>query len=121
VNVFFNLCRTIVVLVNPDPVALTEAYRKIVKLKTISPSAKLYVIINHAQSYDEGRQLYKLLLKATEEYIKLDFAPLGVIRQDSHIREAVLNKELLLKRYPRCSGTEDTLLITEQLLKEVFI
>jgi flagellar biosynthesis protein FlhG len=119
VNVFLNLCRDIILLSNPDPFSLSEAYRKIIRLKKIAPEARLRIVINHAQSFEEGQALYKLLLKASEEYIKLDLNLLGIIRQDAHIREAVLNKELLLKRYPACNGTQDAALIAQQLLKDL--
>lgn len=118
VNIFFNLCSTIVIIVNTDVQSLTQAYQKILKLKEISPSAKIKIVVNHAQSYEEGHQVFKSLLKASEKYININLELLGIIRQDPHIREAVLNRSLLLKRYPACRGAEDAVTIAQKLLKE---
>lgn len=119
-NVFLSLCRLIIMVVNPDPFSLTQAYQKIVRLNKINPTAQIKIVINHAQSYEEGKQIFKSLLKAAKEYIKVDIALLGIIRQDSHIREAVLNKALLLKRYPACRGSEDAVIIGKKILEEQF-
>lgn len=118
VNIFFNMCRTIVIIVNTDTLSLSQAYQKIVQLKNICPGASFKIVINHAQSFEEGRQVFKSILQATEKYIKLDLELLGIIRQDPHIREAVLNRSLLLKRYPSCRGAEDAVAIAEKILKE---
>lgn len=118
VNIFFNLCRTIVIIVNTDTQSLTQAYQKIVQLKNICPDAQFKIVINHAQSFEEGRQVFKSLLQAAEKYIKLNLGLLGIIRQDPHIREAVLNRSLLLKRYPSCRGAEDAVTVARSILKE---
>lgn len=120
VNVFFQLCGTIIIIVNTDMPSLTQAYNKILRLKKINPSARLQVVINHARNYEEGRQIYKILLKAVEQHIHAAPELLGIIRQDPHIREAVVNKSLLLKRYPVCSGAEDTTAIAKKILEEHF-
>lgn len=118
INPFFNICSNIVLLVNSDPAAVTAAYHKLETLKKISADTQFYIVINQAVSVEEGMQTYKTLLKAAQEYIKVNLNLLGVIRQDSRIREAVVNRSLLLSRYPACEGTEDVKKIVRQILEE---
>lgn len=114
-NVFLNLCQSVILLVNTDQVSLTRAYEKLVRLKRVCPMVSVKIIINHAQTYEEGKQIYKSLLKASAEYIKLGVELLGVVRQDAHIRECVLSKNLILKRFPACKGAEDALRIIDRI------
>ncbi len=118
VNPLFNICDHLLVLVNADPPSITAAYHKLEKLKKITAEAHIHTIINRAASFDEGVQAYKTLLKAAKEYIKVDLNLLGIIRQDSRIREAVINQMLLLSRYPSCEGAEDVKSIVRQIIKE---
>ena len=94
------------------------AFKKIEELQTIAPQAKFNIVINRALSYEEGRQTYKTLLKASKEYIKVDLNLLGIIRQDARIRDSVINKALLLNRYAKCEGAEDSVAVARRFLEE---
>ena len=117
VNNFINICKTIIIIVNTDPTSLINAYKKIEKIKKINSTAKIHIVINRAFSYNEGNNIYENLLKASSDYIKVDLNLLGIIRQDSRIRECVLNKSLLLHRYPASEGAEDVFSISKKILE----
>ena len=118
-NAFLNVCKNIVLVVNADLISSVGAYKKIEKIKKINPNAKIKIIINRAYSYNEGKQIYDNLLKACEDYIKTDLELLGFIRQDSRIRDCVLNKSLLLNKYPASEGAEDIFLVSQKLLEGI--
>lgn len=118
INPFLNICDSLFILVNADTASVIATYHKLEMLKKIALKAQFYIIINHAISQEEGVQTYKALLKASKEFIKTDLNLLGVIRQDSRIREAVVNQSLLLNRYPVCEGAEDVKKIVCQILEE---
>jgi len=119
VNSFLNICNTIIIIVNTDPISSESAYKKIEKIKKINPNTDIKIIINRAISYNEGNQIYKSLLKAAQEYINVDLSLGGIIRQDTRIRDCVLNKSLLLNRYPASEGAEDIVKISQKIFKEV--
>lgn len=106
-NPFFRACANIIVIVNANSASSTEAFKTISALKKFSPNAQINIIVNRAGSHEEGKQIFKTLLKAADEYINIKLKLLGIIRQDSRIREAVLNQALILNRYPKCEGAED--------------
>ena len=119
VNAFINICNTVFIIVNADPMSSEGAYKKIAKIKKINPKADIKIIINRAISYNEGNQIYKNLLKAAQTYIKTDLNLLGIIRQDTRIRDCVLNKSLLLNRYIASEGAEDMIKISQKILEEM--
>lgn len=116
INPFFNICGNVIVLANAESVSLTTAYHQLEKIKKTASRAKINIVINRAISFEEGAQTFKTLLKAAEEYIKVDLNLLGIIRQDSRIREAVVNQSLLLNRYPACEGAKDVEAIVRQIV-----
>lgn len=117
-RIFLNICGTIILMVQSDPISLAKAYKKLQELKILNSAARFKIIINQAFSHDEGNQIYKTLLKAAKEYINIDISLLGIVRQDARIRDSVLNQSLLLSRYPASEGAEDVVLAARQLLKD---
>ena len=77
------------------------------------------MVINRAYSYNEGNQIYKTILQAAKNYINVDLSLLGIIRQDTRIRDSVLNKSLLINRYPASEGAEDVFKITKNILEDL--
>ncbi len=119
VNTFINICNLVFIIVNSDPLSLEGAYKKIEKIKKINPKADIKIIINRVISYNEGNQVYKNLLNAAQTYIKTDLDLIGIIRQDTRIRDCVLNKSLLLNRYIASEGAEDMIKISQKILEEL--
>ena len=119
VNSFINICNTVFIIVNADPISSEGAYKKIEKIKKINPKADIKIIVNRAISYNEGNQIYKSLLKAAQSYINVDLNLAGIIRQDTRIRDCVLNKSLLLNRYLASEGAEDMIKISQKILEEL--
>ncbi len=113
----FNVCNDIIVIVNANSASSTEAFKTISKLKNFTSKTAIDIIVNRAASHEEGRQVFKTLLKAAKEYINVDLNLLGVIRQDSRIREAVLNQALILNRYPGCEGAEDCVALVRHFVE----
>lgn len=119
INNFINICNTVFIIVNADPLSLEGAYKKIEKIKNINSKADIKIIINRAMSYNEGNQIYKNLLKAAQTYIKINLDLFGIIRQDTRIRDCVLNKSLLLNRYLSSEGAEDIIKISQRILEDL--
>lgn len=116
-NPFLKICSNIIVIVNANSASSTEAFKTITELKKFNADTPVYIIVNRASSHEEGRQIFKTLLKASKEYINVNLKLLGVIRQDARIREAVLNQALILNRYPECEGAEDCVALTRRFLE----
>ena len=118
INPFFSICKNIIIIVNACSSSSIAAFKKIEELQTIAPHSNFDIVINRALSYEEGRQTYTTLLKASKEYIKVDLNLLGIVRQDARIRDSVVNKALLLNRYAKCEGAEDSVTVARRFLEE---
>lgn len=90
-------------------------------LQETSDSAKyknLRIIVNYANSYEEGLQTYNTLRHACEQYIKVIPPLLGVVRRDTRVRDAINNHVLLLNKYPSSEAAEDIMQIANRLVKQ---
>ena len=117
-NPFLHICKNILIIVNANSSSSTEAFKTITKLKKICPEANFHIVVNRASSYEEGRQAFKTLLKASKEYINIKLNLLGIIRRDARIREAAVSHCLILDRYPDCDGAQDCLLLADNFLEK---
>ncbi|MBL9012318.1 MAG: P-loop NTPase [Alphaproteobacteria bacterium] len=98
--------RTLVVLTD-EPTSLTDAYA-LIKVLSQRPAAPLMAIaVNAAADAAEGRRTYAALQNATQRF--LGFAPplAGVVRRDSHVREAIRSQTPFLTRYPASGAAAD--------------
>lgn len=90
-------------------------------LQEISDSAKynnIRIVVNYANSYEEGLQTYNILRRACEQYIKVIPPLLGVIRRDTRVRDAINNRVLLLNRYPSSEVAEDVMQIARLMVNK---
>lgn len=118
-HIFLNMCPNILILTNTNSSSLTAIYAKLEEIKNICPQARFSLVINHASSENEGRHVFEILAQAAEQYLNLKVNLAGLICEDSHIRDAVLNRSLLLNRYPVCKGSENLALIARNLTEEL--
>lgn len=106
----------IILICNNNPSSLVYTYKFLQnEVKSLFYN-KLQIVVNYANSLEEGMQTYNTLRKACEKYI--DYVPelLGVIRNDSHVREAIAKHELFLGEYAQSPAAVDITNIAENLL-----
>ena len=106
-----------IVLCTDEPSALTDAYALIKVMSTQYPDCQIYVVINQADSVQEGQRTYDILRKACHNF--LDFSPplLGIVRRDARIRDTIRNQMPLLSRYPASEAAVDVINIARKLLQ----
>lgn len=75
----------------------------------------LQIVINYANSYEEGLRTYDTLRRACEQYMTATPKLLGIIRRDTKVRDAIRNHVLLLNRYPNSEAAEDVVNIARKL------
>ncbi len=105
----------ILLMCNSNPSSLVNTYKFLQnEVKSLSYN-KLQIVVNYANSPEDGRQTYNTLRKACERYI--DYVPelLGIIRNDSHVREAISKHALFLSEYSLSPAAGDVMDIAAKL------
>ena len=117
VRSFTSQARCCLVVTTDEPTAITDAYAFIKVTAMERPDADLRVVVNMASSLHEGQRTYDTLLKACREFLKIEPALGGIVRRDTHVREAIRKQMSLLTRYPNCEAANDIQQVAQRLLR----
>jgi flagellar biosynthesis protein FlhG len=107
---------TCLVVTTPEPTALTDAYAFIKVTRSARPEADLRIVINMAETAEEGRQTYATLAKACEKFLGHRPPLAGIVRRDGHVPETIRAQAPLLRRHPDCDAAHDVATIAEGLM-----
>jgi len=108
---------TSLVVTNDEPTSLTDAYAFIKLSHASGHSANIHTVVNLASNYKDGENTYNTLLKACSNFLKITPPLLGVVRQDSRVREAIKAQTPFLTRFPTSEAALDIENITKNLIK----
>jgi len=112
---------TSIVVTNDEPTSLTDAYAFIKLSHASGHSANIQTIVNLAANAKEGENTYNTLLKACTNFLKITPPLLGIIRQDTKVREAIKAQTPFLTRFPNSEAAQDIEKIAQELLKKIIV
>lgn len=105
----------IILICTGEPASVVSTYDFLQKSGRNIPYKSLQILINYANSYEEGIRTYDTLRHACEQYMSSTPRLLGVVRRDTRVRDAIRNHVLLLNRYPNSEAAEDIMNIAKKL------
>ena len=91
---------TILAVTNGEPTALTDAYAFIKIARMKYPQADIRLVVNAAETMQDGRRTYATLASACRNFLKIDLPLAGIVLRDRHVREAILHQAPILSRHP---------------------
>ncbi len=106
---------TCIVVLTPDPTALTDAYA-FIKLRTLRNTAStVHVIVNNATSRQEGQATFDGLAKVCSSFIDMTPKLLGIVHHDKKIADCIRNQKPLLTRHGNSVPANDIMAIAQIL------
>lgn len=118
INHFIPHNADLILVCTNDPSNLVSTYEFLQDAVRTYKYKSLQIVVNYANSHEEGLQTYNTLRCACEQFIKSTPRLLGVIRRDTRVRDAIRNNVLLLNRYPNSEAAEDVINIVRRLLNK---
>jgi flagellar biosynthesis protein FlhG len=107
-----------ILVVTPEPTSLTDAYALLKTLSSKGFKGKVRVVINQCGSASLAEAAFKKLKSAASKYLGMGIAPLGVIRKDPKVSQAVKNQKPVLSLYPEGLYSIAVRRIGDRLLQE---
>lgn len=117
-NIIAGIAKTNLLIISPNPQSLTNGYEIIRKMKTQYPSNKIYIVVNQVNTKREGVMIYNTLADTTARYLNITPELIGIVRNDTRIRDCQRNQALLLSRYPTSDAALDVLEIARKLMQK---
>jgi flagellar biosynthesis protein FlhG len=97
----------IYVVLTDEPTSLTDAYAFIKLSHAADPNAELRVVVNLANTANEGRKTYETLRKVCKSFLRIAPPLAGIIRRDPKVRDAIRAQTPLLTRSPTSDAAGD--------------
>jgi flagellar biosynthesis protein FlhG len=95
------------VVLNDEPTSLTDAYAFIELARAANPAVDLRVVVNSAVNEADGKKTYETIQKASENFLRYTPPLAGIIRRDTHVRDAIRAQTPLLTRSPGSEAAAD--------------
>lgn len=103
------------VVITPEPTSLTDGYALIKVLLTQRGIKNFHVIVNMAESPEEGQMAFERLQLACRRFLDLGIRLMGIIPRDPKIADAVREQTPFLRLAPDCPAARATRTMAEDL------
>lgn len=103
------------VLITNTPTALTNAYQFIQLLSHENPAKEIGIVVNIADTVQEGEQTYQTFLTALKTFLHIEPKLKGIIHYDSMVKKSLQEQTPLLCFSPSSQAAQDILKIEENL------
>jgi flagellar biosynthesis protein FlhG len=105
-----------VVIITPEPTSLTDSYAYIKVLCAKPPFPDIRIVVNMADSKEDGEKAYKTLLKACQSFLKFSPPLLGIIRRDRAVNDSIRRQVPIFTAAPNSNAALDVKGIASLLL-----
>jgi len=117
VQSFAAMAAVRVVVLTPEPTALTDAYALIKVLGQDLGIKDFLVIVNDVANKKDEEMTFKRLEMACQKFLGINPVLLGSVRHDAKMTEAVIKQKPLLELFPNAIASKDIYILAERLLK----
>jgi flagellar biosynthesis protein FlhG len=93
-----------ILVMTPDPAALTDAYAFTKLLALRAAGRKPSILVNMASGESEARRTANALILAAQNFLKIELGYLGFVPRDAHALTSVRRQMPLLTLYPQSSA-----------------
>jgi flagellar biosynthesis protein FlhG len=114
---FCVAAQEIIIVVNPEPTAITDAYALIKVLNTRYQEKDFMVLVNSARGDKEAIEVFKRLSAATLQFLNISLDYIGFIPYDKNVRNAVRSQKAFIEMYPTGEASVKIAEVAEKLLK----
>ncbi len=115
VQIFAGMAAARIVVVTPEPTALTDSYALIKVLATQHKVRDFLIVVNQVENRQEENTTFKRLFAACQRFLGVEPVLLGSIRTDKHVAEAVRRQTPYVNAFPDSPAAQDVIEIARKL------
>lgn len=106
----------IFIVTTPEPTAMTDAYAMMKYVHMQEKNIPFYVIVNRAQTDQEGRDTLHRLKSVAKQFLNKDIIPLGFLPEDRSVYKAVVRQTPFLLFDPASKISRAMYMLTDRYL-----
>ena len=103
---FSLLADDLIVIITPEPAAVSDGYAMIKVLNNIRDGMLFNVVINFVESKEEAEEVYERFSLVVEHFLGAEINFLGFIREDRSVKDAITMQKPLLRVYPESKAAQ---------------
>jgi flagellar biosynthesis protein FlhG len=115
---FVGAAQEAVVVVNPEPTTLTDAYTAVKVLAAQGGVRAFNVVVNQCPSESQARDIFHRLSAVTSRFLDAKLRFLGSIPRDENIHRSVMAQKPIVELYPHSPASRALITIADDLLAE---
>ncbi len=115
VQFFAAMAAIKLIVLTPEPTALTDAYALIKVLSNNLNVKEFLVIVNQATSQKEAQEVFDRLSAACENFLQVKPVLLGVVRYDSKLTDSVRLQKPIMQAFPESNAAKDIKALASKL------
>jgi len=94
-----------IMLVTPEPTAITDAYALTKVLRNRIGRSRIHLLINMVKDESEGRRVAKHLSSVIHRFLEVESSYLGHVVMDDHVQQAVRKRQAFSHLFPDSPAT----------------
>jgi flagellar biosynthesis protein FlhG len=111
-----TMAREILVVVTPEPTAITDAYA-LMKVLSLRHGVKhFWLLVNMVKSGSEADEVFRQLQLVTGRFLDIRLTHMGAILADDHIPRSVRKQRIVADLFPAARASRDFTLLAETVL-----
>lgn len=107
----------VAMVVTDEPTSMTDAYAFIKVLKGYHPNIETPVIINRADSKENGRRTYEAMARACHTFLGFRPPLAGIVCDDPNVSASIRRQQTLISTHPESPAARDVCLVADALLR----
>jgi len=94
-----------IVVTNPEPTAIMDAYAVIKVISIAQPDATMHVLLNGARTPRDADEAARKLQMAISHFLKVDTTYLGSIPYDANVAKSIVQQRAVVQLFPMCGAS----------------
>jgi flagellar biosynthesis protein FlhG len=95
-----------ILVLTPDPTAMTDAYALIKVLSRDHQRKRFHLLVNQVKNDQEARQVYDHLARVASHFLNLSLTYLGGVPRDEAVRQGVRNQTAFVRIAPQSKAAQ---------------
>ena len=104
---FVFAVREIILVTNPEPTSITDAYAMLKLAKRNNQNCNIKLVANKVKNIEEAGEIFQKMSFAARKFLNIEMHELGYVFDDEHVYKAAKLQEPFILRYPRCSAARN--------------
>ncbi len=112
---FMLAVKEVILVTNPEPTSITDAYAMLKVMKTNNHRCDVKLVVNRVQDAAEAQEIMDKIGSVARKFLDIEVNNLGYILDDRHVSRAVKLQEPFVLRFPGCKAAKNIEDIAERL------